>query len=291
MTMGTDTPLETIINQILTYSIPNLVNDGITICDISIANHPIIYTNTVFEAMTGYSNAEIVGQNCRFLQNDDTSQPELAYIRHALFAKIPCTATLRNYTKSGSMFWNKINLYPITDAPNKQCQYFVAIQKDISYEMNQNEKIRYLCMHDSLTNLYNYLGYYTQTKLTIDEAIKQNNLIGIGVVRVHFLNITDEYTNEFLINQILKDIARSLKEHFNEKDIIAKLNGFQFALTMIVNNTQSQWIKNKLSSIETKTNANLPNNLKFSLTYSFTIESPKADIHIDQVMLKVINTL
>ncbi|WP_425281665.1 PAS domain-containing protein [Planococcus maritimus] len=35
-------------------------------------NHPIVYANKRFEELTGYSNEEIIGQNCRFLQGEKT---------------------------------------------------------------------------------------------------------------------------------------------------------------------------------------------------------------------------
>jgi PAS domain S-box-containing protein len=51
--------------------------NGIIITDPNQPDNPIIYTNKAFEQITGYTNEEVVGKNCRFLQRDDVKQPEL----------------------------------------------------------------------------------------------------------------------------------------------------------------------------------------------------------------------
>ncbi len=43
------------------------------VCDARKIDLPIIYCSATFEHLTGYTNAEIVGQNCRFLQAPDAN--------------------------------------------------------------------------------------------------------------------------------------------------------------------------------------------------------------------------
>ena len=57
---------------------------GITIADARQPDMPLIYINEAFEAITGYPTAEVLGKNCRFLQGEDRSQPELDEMRAAL---------------------------------------------------------------------------------------------------------------------------------------------------------------------------------------------------------------
>jgi PAS domain-containing protein len=42
--------------------------EGITIADCSLPDMPLIYANEAFARITGYSVAESLGKNCRFLQ-------------------------------------------------------------------------------------------------------------------------------------------------------------------------------------------------------------------------------
>jgi PAS domain S-box-containing protein len=104
---------------------------GITVADAQDPDLPLIYVNTAFEAMTGYSKDEILGQNCRFLQGTDRDQPELAIIGRALKEERETTAVLRNYRKDGTLFWNELRLAPVFG--NKgQLTYYIGIQTDVT---------------------------------------------------------------------------------------------------------------------------------------------------------------
>jgi PAS domain S-box-containing protein len=106
-------------------------SNGIVIADARLANNPIIYVNSGFEQITGYSATDVIGQNCRFLQGADTQQPALKELRLALKAGRSCTVILQNYRKDGSLFWNELSISPIYDETG-QLTHFLGIQIDIS---------------------------------------------------------------------------------------------------------------------------------------------------------------
>lgn len=77
---------------------------GVTIADPGLEDTPLIYANAAFERMTGYSRAELLGRNCRFLQGDLRDQPGLRKIRNALARGTDCTAVVTNFRKNGESF-------------------------------------------------------------------------------------------------------------------------------------------------------------------------------------------
>ncbi len=106
-------------------------SNGITISDVNQPDHPIVYVNPRFEAMTGYTSAEIVGKNCRFLQGNDTEQSAIAEIKEALRQEKECAVILRNYRKDGTMFWNQLSISPVRDAAGRLTNY-IGVLTDIS---------------------------------------------------------------------------------------------------------------------------------------------------------------
>jgi PAS domain S-box-containing protein len=106
-------------------------NIGIVLADAQQPDLPATYVNPAFEQSTGYSAAEVIGKNFRFLQGDDANQPALKKLRKALQAGESRTITLRNYRKDGSPFWNELTVSPIFDA-QQQLTHFIGFQKDIS---------------------------------------------------------------------------------------------------------------------------------------------------------------
>ena len=55
--------------------------NGIVISDAALPNNPIVYANPAFLALSGYSEAEVVGRNCRFLQGPDTDPAAVREMR------------------------------------------------------------------------------------------------------------------------------------------------------------------------------------------------------------------
>ncbi|KYC39171.1 hypothetical protein WA1_30935 [Scytonema hofmannii PCC 7110] len=106
-------------------------SNGIIITDVTMPNSPIIYVNKAFEQITGYSVEEVLGKDCRFLQNDDHNQPGLIELRNAITQGNSCTVILRNYRKDGSLFWNELSISPVHDS-NGNLTHYISIQTDIT---------------------------------------------------------------------------------------------------------------------------------------------------------------
>jgi PAS domain S-box-containing protein len=128
---------------------------GIVIADARLPDMPLIYINPAFERITGYSAAEVLGYNCRFLQGKQTSQPAVAQLRAAIKAGEHCTVTLLNYRKDGTPFWNELTISPIYDDDNN-LTHFVGIQADISDRIKAEQALR-LEQHKSERLLLNIL--------------------------------------------------------------------------------------------------------------------------------------
>ena len=88
---------------------------SIVVTDARRPGNPILYANAAFSALCGYSNAEVVGRNCRFLQGPDTDRQVCAEIRTAVADGVSIRRELLNYRKDGTTFWNDLSIDPIHD--------------------------------------------------------------------------------------------------------------------------------------------------------------------------------
>src|SRR5690554_5040348 len=82
------------------------IDEGVLIADATDPSLRLIHANRAFETITGYSRAEAIGKNCRYLKGSDRLQPEIAQLREAISELKPIAVTLRNYRKDGRLFWN-----------------------------------------------------------------------------------------------------------------------------------------------------------------------------------------
>lgn len=116
-------------------------NNCICITDPKQKGNPIIYVNKGFEKLTGYSREEVVGNNCRFLQADDTSQEGVTVLRQAIERGENCQVILRNYSKDGQIFWNELHLSPIYNQEG-EVLYFMGVQNDISKRIQHEQNLQ-----------------------------------------------------------------------------------------------------------------------------------------------------
>lgn len=92
---------------------------------------PIVFANRAFRVLTGYSEDEVIGRNCRFLQGPDTNPEPVARIRDAIANEDVVVVELLNYRKDGSSFWNALHLGPIYNSEGELI-YFFGSQWDVS---------------------------------------------------------------------------------------------------------------------------------------------------------------
>jgi len=107
------------------------MNDGMAIVDVRQEDLPIVYVNPQFCTISGYSAAESLGRNCRFLQGPDSSPETLREIRDAISSGTAFDGEVLNYRKDGTPFWNHLRLAPVHDDTG-ELTHFVGIQADIS---------------------------------------------------------------------------------------------------------------------------------------------------------------
>jgi len=128
-----------LIPQILSAILDECVN-GVTLADPDLEDAPIIYANKAFENLTGYSQKDIIGRNCRFLQGPDREQIERYQIAEAIKNKVPIEVTLRNYRKDGQLFYNHLKITPLFDRKG-QVIYYLGVQYDITYKVKAKNEI------------------------------------------------------------------------------------------------------------------------------------------------------
>jgi PAS domain S-box-containing protein len=131
-----------IIPQILTQILDGSVN-GITLSDPDQEDNPIVYANKAFEKITGYSQEETVGRNCRFLHDQAKDQDELQQIREAIKNAKPVEVTLKNFRKNGDMFYNRLSITPLFDSEG-QLIYFLGVQYDVTEQILAQQEIKKL---------------------------------------------------------------------------------------------------------------------------------------------------
>ena len=130
------------------------------------AQGTIQYVNPTFEAVTGYTRAEAIGQNPRILQS---GRQDAAFYRD-LWATLSGGRTWRgrlvNKRKDGTLFTEDAVISPVCDASG-QIVNFVAVKHDVSEQLRLAEQLMQIQKLDSIGRLAGGVAHDFNNMLTV----------------------------------------------------------------------------------------------------------------------------
>ena len=211
--------------------------EGVVLIDAQGPDHPVVYVNPAFEALTGYSAAELVGRNLRLLQADDREQDGRHRLRDALSRGETCRVLLRNYRKDGSLFWNEMTVMPLRH-PDGCVTHFAGHHRDAGERLRIDPKIAkdslsgahqptaIAVRDDRLTGLYTLP--YLEELLKRDWAVAHREQRSIAVFAVD-IDALDLYNTTFgraagdsTIRRVAHVVSGCLRR---SSDVTARIDG------------------------------------------------------------------
>ncbi|KIK90846.1 hypothetical protein PAXRUDRAFT_831326, partial [Paxillus rubicundulus Ve08.2h10] len=130
------------------------------IADVRRHDCPIVYASPTFYRLTAYSEDEVIGRNCRFLQSpmghvakgeirQFASPQAVSHMRKSLSSFKECQTSLINYRKGGQAFINLVTIIPLRGGVHNlpeeadEVVYFVGFQVDLTEQPSRIlEKLR-----------------------------------------------------------------------------------------------------------------------------------------------------
>ena len=101
----------------------------------------MVFCNDGFTKLTGYSKQEVLGKNCRFLQNGERDEDALKDIHDILNKDVQGATVIKNYRKDGSIFWNELSIAPIKNKAGVTT-HNVGIQTDVTELIDIQNRLR-----------------------------------------------------------------------------------------------------------------------------------------------------
>jgi diguanylate cyclase (GGDEF)-like protein/PAS domain S-box-containing protein len=211
--------------------------EGVVLIDVQGADHPVVYVNPAFEALTGYSAAELIGRNLRLLQADDREQDGRHRLRDAMSRGETCRVLLRNYRKDGSLFWNEMTVTPLRH-PDGCVTHYAGHHRDAGERLRIDPKVgkdslsgahqptAVAVRDDRLTGLYTLP--YLEELLKRDWAVAHREQRSIAVFAVD-IDALDLYNTTFgraagdsTIRRVAHIVSGCLRR---SSDVTARIDG------------------------------------------------------------------
>ncbi|REG82627.1 bifunctional diguanylate cyclase/phosphodiesterase [Marinomonas pollencensis] len=202
--------------------------DGILISD---AENKIIRVNSAFESITGYQEAEVLGESPSVISSG--RHPKAFY--REMFQRIQeygsWEGEVWNRRKNGEIFPEWLSISVVKDDEGKLTHY-VATFKDISESKANERRINQLNYYDSLTRLPNrrMLCEEIDYLLThIDLKCRRSAVLFIDLD--HFKDVND-LKGHHLGDILLQQVASRLMDATRSGDSVARFSGDEFVVVL-----------------------------------------------------------
>jgi diguanylate cyclase (GGDEF)-like protein/PAS domain S-box-containing protein len=192
----------------------------------------IEYVNPQLCRVTGYKESELIGQNPRILKSGHTPEIQFKNMWNAITAGQSWSGELYNKKKNGDLFWENVNISPISNKDNVVTHY-LAIKEDISLRKDYEERLLYQASYDKLTDLPNRTLAYDRVQQAIANAIREEKHIALLYMDFdHFKNINDTLGHN-AGDEFLRYMAGRLRSCVRDFDTVARLGGDEFLIMLV----------------------------------------------------------
>ena len=210
--------------------------EGAVISDMRQEGQPLVYCNDTFVRMTGYEKDEVMGKNCKFLQEDDTQQEGLTVLRSALEKGEACKVVLRNYRKNGELFYNRLSLSPIKNKDG-EITHYLGIQDDITdiialdRKLSEAEKEREVLLSEVHHRVKNNLAVMSSLMELERSGGQEQQLLENSLLRINSMALIHEklYQKEGLAYLNFADFIKGLVHSVMEDEQDSGI-GFDYRL-------------------------------------------------------------
>ncbi len=177
--------------------------------------------------MAGYKYEELLGASFREL----CKEPDKVFqsIKEVYKTRNPYyTLTLEIVRKDGSNVYIETSVTPIINE-NEEITGFRGVFRDITERYRFEEQLKYLSLHDQLTDLYNRA--YFDNELNRLEGSREYpiTIISLDLDGLKMVNDTMGHAQG---DELLVRFARILQDLFRNSDIIARVGGDEFAVIL-----------------------------------------------------------
>ena len=213
----------------------------------------ILDVNLAFSRITGYSRAEILGQNPRILNSGRQSREFYEEMWYQIVNMGFWEGEVWNKRKDGNIYAQNLTVVAVRDGMGRVSHY-ISLFSDITRQKRNEEQLEHIAYYDALTGLPNR----TNLTSTLDQCIGEVDRLGGRFVLAFldldgFKEVNDTFGHD-TGDLLLIEVAKRMLQCLPEESTVARFGGDEFVLLMPLNislNNVEQLLNSLLSELST----------------------------------------
>lgn len=202
--------------------------DAVIIADLA---PKILAVNPAFTEITGYGEAEVLGENPRILSSGRHGRAFYRAMWAGLLETGHWQGEIWNRRKDGEIY---PELLTLTAVPNEQGDpaHYLGVATDLSQLRHHEERFQRLVHYDPLTGLPNRLLLEARLQHTLERASREGSRAAVLVIDLDQFKIINNSLGHAAGDDLLVAVTHRLRTRLRKEDTLSRLAGDQFVLVL-----------------------------------------------------------
>ncbi len=198
------------------------ITDWIVITDIT---GTILYINPAVEAVSGYSNIELLGNKPSAFQSELVPREVYTELWETILAGKIYSNIVTNRHKSGTLYYIASVITPIKDETG-EIKYFISTGREMSDESEINSQIHNVIHYDALTGLLNRKSFVEE----ICKSKENCKNIAVVAVTINKLGLINSRFGFLWGDKVIREIGLRIKNFLDGDCLVSRPEGKVFAI-------------------------------------------------------------
>ncbi len=207
------------------------MSPSVILIDARAPGSPIIWANSAFERLTGYTQAELLGRSWRFSEGAETDPEIAARLHDAVQHGQEFRVVIRHHRSDGSAYWSETFMAPVYD-DHGVLTHYMSVQKDVTERAEATTRTTHMAYHDDLTGLPNRAQLQEHLALALARADRKQTTVALLFLDLDGFKAVNDRFGHFVGDHLLVDVARRWRNVTRDGEALARLGGDEFVLLL-----------------------------------------------------------
>ena len=195
------------------------------------AQHNIVDVNQAFTRATGYSRAEVLGQNPRLLKSGHQNTDFYRTLWQLVEANGHWTGEVWNRHKSGEVYAALLNISAVRDGVGRVTHY-VGVSAEITLIKARQQQMERIAHFDALTGIPNRVLLADRLAQAMAQARREQSLLAVCYLDLDNFKPVNDSLGHDAGDQVLMEVVKRIGRCVRAGDTLARVGGDEFVILL-----------------------------------------------------------